>query len=263
MIGLGSYAFFWHHWAENPDRIDLHEALRRTRAAGVDLFQICDYAPLAEMSDAELDAVRATADDLGLTLEVGTKGVDPQHLQRFLHIAGRLDAGLVRSMLFAPESRPSLAEAEQWLRAALPAFEASGVDLALETYEQVAVDDLVALVETIGSDRLGICLDPANAVAALEHPRTVVERTAPYVKNIHVKDFAFTRRGGWVGFTLEGAPLGTGLLDYDHLIRTVRPQERGINQIVEHWLPLGDDLDSTLRTEDDWNTLNLQYLRSK
>lgn len=263
MIGLGSYAFFWHHWAENPDRIDLHEALRRTRAAGVDLFQICDYAPLAEMSDAELDAVRATADDLGLTLEVGTKGVDPQHLQRFLHIAGRLDAGLVRSMLFAPESRPSLAEAEQWLRAALPAFEASGVDLALETYEQVAVDDLVALVETIGSDRLGICLDPANAVAALEHPRTVVERTAPYVKNIHVKDFAFTRRGGWVGFTLEGAPLGTGLLDYDHLIRTVRPQERGINQIVEHWLPLGDDLDSTLRTEDDWNTHNLQYLRSK
>ena len=154
MIGLGSYAFFWHHWAENPDRIDLHEALRRTRAAGVDLFQICDYAPLAEMSDAELDAVRATADDLGLTLEVGTKGVDPQHLQRFLHIAGRLDAGLVRSMLFAPESRPSLAEAEQWLRSALPAFEASGVDLALETYEQVAVDDLVALVETIGSDRL-------------------------------------------------------------------------------------------------------------
>jgi sugar phosphate isomerase/epimerase len=166
-------------------------------------------------------------------------------------------------MLYSPTSRPTLGEAEAQLRRVLDAYGDAGVELALETYEQVSSTDLVALVEEIGHARLGICLDPANSVASLENPRDVIERTAPYVKNIHVKDFAFTRRGGWVGFTLEGAPLGTGLLDYDYLLETVRPNERGINQVIEHWLPLHDTIDETVQLENDWNDHNLAYLRSK
>jgi sugar phosphate isomerase/epimerase len=262
MIGLGTYAFFWHHAAENPHPFSLADALRRTRELGVDLFQICDFPPLVGMSSAELADVRALADDLGLTLEVGTKGVEPQHLARFLEIAVALDARLVRSMLFSPDSRPTLAQAEGWITASLPAFADADVTLALETYEQVTSIDLVELVESVAHPRLGICLDPANTVAALENPRDVIDRTAPYVKNIHVKDFAFTRRGGWVGFTLEGAPLGTGLLDYRYLVDTVRPDERGISRIVEHWLPLHDTLDDTVALEDEWNAHTLHYLRS-
>jgi 3-oxoisoapionate decarboxylase len=33
------------------------------------------------------------------------------------------------------------------------------------------------------------------------------------VKNWHVKDLAFTRQTGWVGFSLTGCPLGEELLD--------------------------------------------------
>jgi sugar phosphate isomerase/epimerase len=166
-------------------------------------------------------------------------------------------------MLYSPTTRPTLAEAESQLRQVIDAYGDAGVDLALETYEQVSSTDLVSLVEAVAHPRLGICLDPANSVASLENPRDVIDRTAPYVKNIHVKDFAFTRRGGWVGFTLEGAPLGTGLLDYDYLLETVRPHERGINQVIEHWLPLADTIDETVRLENDWNDHNLAYLRSK
>ncbi len=68
-----------------------------------------------------------------------------------------------------------------------------------------------------------MCLDPANCVAALELPRDVVDRDAPYVKNWHVKDFAFTRQDGWVGFNLVGCPLGEGLLDYDSIAKAVDP----------------------------------------
>jgi sugar phosphate isomerase/epimerase len=263
MIGLGSYAFFWQHWEGNPQRLDLAGQLRRTHELGVGLFQICDFAPLDAMDAGELADVRALATDLGIALELGTKGVEPEHLGRYLDLAGRLGAGLVRSMVFAPGSRPSLAEAEAWLTQVLPAFEDAGVRIALETYEQLSSVELVGLVEAVGSPSLGICLDPANAVAALENPRDVIDRTAPYVLNVHVKDFRFTRRGGWVGFTLEGAPLGTGLLDYDHLVDTVRPDERGINRIVEHWLPLGDSLAETLVLEDDWTTRTLAALRSE
>lgn len=263
MIGLGSYAFFWQHSELSPQPLDAFDMLRRTAELNVQLFQFCDYAPIEDLSRDDIARLADLAQELGITLELGTKGVLPEHLEKYLDLATALDASVVRSMLYSPTSRPTLVEAEAQLGEVLDAYGDAGVDLALETYEQVPSTDLVALVEGVAHTRLGICLDPANSVASLENPRDVIDRTAPYVKNIHVKDFAFTRRGGWVGFTLEGAPLGTGLLDYDYLLETVRPNERGINQVIEHWLPLADTIDETVRLENDWNDHNLAYLRSK
>ena len=262
MIGLGTYAFFWEHSDRVPRPLSLVGAFEATRELGVDLFQICDYAPLERMDDAELADAAAAARDLGLTIELGTKGIEPERLARFLELADVFGAGLVRSMLFSPETRPTLAQADAWLRAALPAYEASGVRLALETYEQIATADLVRLVAGIGSAQLGICLDPGNVVARLERPRDCVEAVAPYVANVHVKDFAFARQPGWVGFTYGGAVMGEGLHDYAHLLETVRPRERGANEIVEHWLSWQGDAETTVRTEREWTRATVEYLRS-
>lgn len=262
MIGLGTYAFFWQHSDLVPEPLSLVGAFEATKELGVDLFQICDYAPLESMSDAELADAAAAARDLRLTIELGTKGIEPDRLARFLDLASVFDAKLVRSMLYSPQTRPTLAQAEEWLRVALPAYEASGVDLALETYEQVGTAELVGLIERIGSERLGVCLDPANVVARLELPRDCVELTAAHVKNVHVKDFAFARQAGWVGFTYGGAPMGEGLHDYPHLLDTVRPRERGVNEIVEHWLSWQGDAETTIRTEREWTRTTVEYLRS-
>nr|WP_274637005.1 TIM barrel protein [Microbacterium bovistercoris] len=262
MIGLGTYAFFWQHSDGVPEPLSLIGAFESTRELGVDLFQICDYAPLETMTDAEIRDAAAAARELGVTVQLGTKGIDPEHLARFLGRATVFGADLVRSMLHGPDSRPRLAEAEEQLRAVLPWYEASGVTLALETYEQVATDDLVALVARLDSPALGICLDPANVVARLERPRDCVEATAALTRNVHVKDFAFARQPGWVGFTYGGAPMGTGLHDYPHLLRAVRPRERGIDEIVEHWLSWQGDVETTIRTEREWTRTAIDYLRS-
>lgn len=262
MIGLGTYAFFWQHSELAPEKLTLADMLQLTHDEGVELFQICDYAPILGYSAVELRDLRSLADDLGIQLELGTRGVLPDHLASYLGLAETLGATVVRSMINTADHQPTLGEAEELLRAALPAYENAGVTVALETYEQVQSRDLVSLVEAVGSTSLGICLDPANSVAALENPRDVIDRCAPYVANIHVKDFAFTRRGGWVGFTLEGVPLGTGLLDFAYLLETVKPAERDINLIIEHWLPLGETIEDTIALENTWNSSNLQYLRS-
>jgi sugar phosphate isomerase/epimerase len=263
MIGTGSYAYFW-RWSSRVDEPwTLADQLADTADLGGDVFQICDYPPLLELGDPALRDLRRVADDLGIALELGTKGVSRAHLARFLDLAETVGASVVRSMLFAPGSQPTLAEAEVELRASLPSYATAGVTLALETYEQVSSTDLADLVENVGSDRLGICLDPANCVAALERPRDVVERCAPYTASIHVKDFAFTRRDGWVGFTLEGARFGEGLLDYDQLDRAVRPDERRITRIVEHWLPWQGDAAATIRLEDDWTRATMAGLKER
>ncbi|MEN0024035.1 MAG: TIM barrel protein [Microbacterium sp.] len=262
MIGLGTYAYFWQHSERAPEPLSLIGALEDTRAQGVELFQICDYAPLDRMSDAELNDAARAARDLGIAIELGTKGIQPEHLSRYLALAEIFDARLVRSMVYAPSSRPTLPEAETWLRSSIRSFERAGVTLALETYEQLATADLTALVERVGSRHLGICLDPANVVARLELPSACIQLAAPVVANVHVKDFAFARQDGWVGFTYSGTAMGTGLHDYPALLSAVRPRERGINEIVEHWLPWQGDPETTIRTEREWTRTTLEYLRS-
>lgn len=263
MIGLGTYAFFWQHSTRAPQPLDLPAMIRRTHELGGEVFQICDYLPILDFADAELRDLKTVADRLGVVLELGTKGIQTAHLAKFLHMAQALGVKTVRSMVNTPDHRPSLSEAERLLAQALPAYEAAGVKIGLETYEQLSSSDLVSLVETVGSPSLGICLDPANCVAALEHPRDVIDRCAPYVVNLHVKDFAFTRRGGWVGFTLEGVELGKGLLDYDYMMAKVAPEARGINRIVEHWLTWQDSFEETCRLENQWNASNLAYMKAR
>ncbi|APU22086.1 sugar phosphate isomerase/epimerase family protein [Actinoalloteichus sp. GBA129-24] len=262
-IGLSTYAFFWRLSDRMPRPLSLTEALAETRALGVSLFQICDHPELERMSTAELRELRTAADGLGLTLELGTRGLHPDHLRRYLEIARILGVRLLRSMMNSGEDRPSLETAEDRLRTVLPEFAAQGVTLALETYEQVPTATLLRLIERIDSPNLGVCLDPANVVAALEHPVSVVETTASRVVNVHVKDFAFSRQDGWVGFTLAGAPLGTGLLDYDHLIRTVDPEARGVNQVIEHWLPWQGDPATTRLLEEQWTRHNIEFLKER
>ncbi|PRY62494.1 sugar phosphate isomerase/epimerase family protein [Glycomyces artemisiae] len=262
MIGLGSYAFFWQHSDRVERPLSLIDEFEATRELDVDLFQICDYAPLEGMTDRELKDAAGAARDLGLQIELGTKGIEPEHLSRFLALAEIFEAKLVRSMVTGPDSAPTLPQALAWLTEALPAYESQGVTLALETYEQVSTKDLVELVAATGSPNIGVCLDPANVVARLERPTEVVELAAPVTVNVHAKDFAFARQDGWVGFTYSGAAMGTGLHDYPHLLREVRPRERGVNEIVEHWLPWQGGAEATVRAEQAWTRTTVDYLRS-
>jgi sugar phosphate isomerase/epimerase len=260
--GLGTYAFFWQWHPSAAEPLSLEGMLERTAAAGVDRFQICDYPELEQWDGARLDALRATAEGLGVALELGTRGIGERHLARYLRLADRLGATLVRSMLNAGDHRPDRDEAVRLLAAAVPAYASAGVTLALETYEQVPVATLVDVVAAVGSPALGICLDPANCVAALELPMDTVRRTAPHVRNLHVKDFHFTRQDGWVGFSLVGCPLGEGLLPYAEMVALVDPDARGISRIVEHWLPWQGDSATTIALEQRWTEHNLSYLRS-
>jgi sugar phosphate isomerase/epimerase len=262
-IGLSTYAYFWQGSDQVEKPLNLSDMIAATADAGVGVFQICDYPAVEHLDREQLQALRSQADRAGIRLELGTRGVGTEHLTSYLALARQLDAITVRSMLYSATHRPTVDNAKTLLQQVIPAFEAAGVTLALETYEQVPSAVLVDLVSGIDSPSLGICSDPANCVAALELPVDVIDRVAPYVVNMHIKDFQFTRQEGWVGFTLVGAPLGEGLLDYDAMIERVNPLPRNISQIIEHWLPWQGSADDTCAMEQQWTEHNLSYLRSK
>ena len=262
-IGLSTYAFFWQASDRVEKPLGLPDMVSATADHGVGVFQICDYPAVAELDPGQLRALREQAGRAGIRLELGTRGVGPQELTRYLDLARALDATTVRSMLHTATHRPTPVEAVALLREAIPAYERAGVNLALETYEQVPTRVLVDVVRRVDSPHLGICADPANCVAALELPADVVDQVAPHVLNMHIKDFTFTRQAGWVGFTLIGAPLGDGLLDYGAMVERIDPNSRNTSQVVEHWLPWQGDPDTTCATEKQWTDHNLRFLRTR
>lgn len=261
-IGISTYAYFWQLSERAAKPLTMVDLVHSAADLGADALQICDQAQIESMTKSELRAIRRAADEHRIVLELGTKGIQPQHLRRYLAIADELEVGLLRTMLTGgPGGDPPRDDAERVLVGILADFERASVTIALETYEQVPTAQLVELVEAVGSPRLGICIDPANTVSILENPRDVVEMVAPLVANVHVKDFAFSRSEGAIGFTLAGVPLGTGLLDYEHMLRYVRPVEKGISQIVEHWLPWQGTEEATLATELAWSRHSLAVMR--
>jgi sugar phosphate isomerase/epimerase len=262
-IGLSTYSFFWRASERVPQPLDLPAMLRQTCELDATVFQICDYKGLEALDIGQLADLKRLADDLGLTLELGTRGLETDHLRRYLAIAEVLGVRTLRSMFNSNTLKPTPDEAFALLQKIMPSVEAQGVRLALETYEQVPTRTVLDVIQRLDSPWLGICLDPGNCVAALENPRDVIDMTAERVLNLHVKDFAFSRRDGWVGFTFAGCPMGEGLLDYAYMRDKVQPARRQINQIIEHWLPWQQDAATTCALEDQWTRHNLNYLNAR
>ncbi|ATG56310.1 sugar phosphate isomerase [Brachybacterium ginsengisoli] len=260
-IGIGTYSLFWEFSDRTPEPLGIAGMIDRAASLDCEVFQICDDPRLEEMEADEVRGLRERAELLDLELELGTRAVARDHLDRYLDLAEALGATTLRSMVQSQEIQPGPEAAIAELRAVLPRLEATGITLALETYEQVPTETLLEIVAAVDSPHLGICLDPANCVSALEHPKDVVDGCAARTANLHVKDFAFARQEGWVGFTYSGAPLGDGLLDLEHELSAVYAEGRSPSAIVEHWLPWQGDLESTLATERAWTTRTLTALR--
>lgn len=262
-IGLGTYAYFWRRSDRMPHPMDAFEMLEDTARLGATVFQFCDYPELEHWDAAQLADVRAAADEYGLALELGTRGIRADHIRRYLALADALGVRLIRTMQNTATDSPGPDEFDGELRPLLLELEAQGVTLALETYEQVATATLVAEIDRLGSDRVGICLDVANVVARLETPQSAVALAAPHVKNLHVKDFAFVRSPGLIGFELTGAELGTGLLDTALLLDSVASAGSEVSRIVEHWLPWQGDSDTTGAVEAHWTGTAVDFLRNQ
>lgn len=271
MIGLSTYAYQWRMHDAAVDVWPVERVLEDAARLEVTLVQLCDLPELEAMAqDAlgtkereRLSALRHRGDALGVQFELGTKGIRPEHLLAYLEIAKELGTAMLRSMVVTPQHSPTVTQAEELLRSVLPSFESSEVVVALETYEQVATADLVKLVSSLNSPALGICLDPGNTVARLEHPRDVVTATAPWVRNLHVKDFAFTRSPDMVGFRFAGCPMGEGLLQYAELMETVQPERRGVNRIIEQWVSWQGSSAATVATETEWAEHAVRWLREQ
>jgi sugar phosphate isomerase/epimerase len=116
----------------------------------------------------------------------------------------------VRIVTDSVGDQPSPEEVVTRLRAFVPEFQRAGVKLALENHDRFKAAALAWIIEQVGLEHAGICLDTVNSFGALEGPEVVVRTLAPYTLNLHVKDFAVQRVDSQMGFIVTGSPAGRG-----------------------------------------------------
>lgn len=259
-LGISSYTFAWavgiRGYSTPPQPLTAEGLLQKAVQLGVRVVQIADNLPLDRLSEPALDELSRQARQLGIDLEVGTAGTDPDHLRAYLSLAVRLRSPLLRLVLDTEHSRLSPHEAVQALRQVLPEFAAANVCLAIENHDRFPAATLADLLEQLGGEHVGICLDTANSLGCGEGLDTLLRVLGRRVVNLHVKDFRARRLSHGKGFLIEGCPAGDGLVDIPGLLADLLVRGRDPNAILELWAP-----PEASAREDDWAAESVRYLR--
>ncbi len=264
-LGLSTYTYTWAigvpgQLPEQPmTALDL---LQRAASLGLHVVQLADNLPLDGLSPADLDTFEARAAKLAIQVEVGTNGIAPAHMRRYLELAVRFRSPILRVVVDTPTHHPSVQEVVELLTPLRPAFEAAGVTLAIENHDRFSVAALAGIVRALGTSWAGICLDTVNSFGALEGPDRVVDVLSPFLVNLHVKDFTIFRASHRMGFTIEGCPAGEGRLDVPRLLKALQANGRDCNAILELWTPPEPTLAATILKEQCWAEQSVAYLRS-
>ncbi len=256
-LGISSYSF---GWAVKQRRLDAAAIIDQAVTWGVSLVQLCNNLPEETWADAQ--ALRHYADGRRVALEIGTQGIARGHLLSMIEVAHVCGSPILRLVIDSPGDHPSAEQVVTRLGEIVPAAREAGVKLAIENHDRFPADSLSWIVQQLGREHVGICLDTANSLGVPEGPAQVVSVLAPLTVNLHLKDFAITRVPYLQGFVVEGRPAGEGMLNIPWLIGELARCGFSGSAIAELWVPPEADMDATIAKEHDWARRSVEKLKT-
>lgn len=236
-LGVDSYSLRWQGW-------DAFQLLEYAARLGLDNVHFSERRNFASLDPDYLRGLKQRADELGLAIEAGMGSFDrysssfnpalgsgEQQLTDLLGAAKVVGSPVVRCFLGAQNDRlgsvpfqQHFDEAARTLRAVAPLARDLGIKVAVENHGGVDLlaRELRALIEEVGPDAVGACLDTGNPVYGGEDPVLSAEVLAPYVVTSHVRD---TR--AWAtenGAMVQWAPLGQGDVELKRILTILAEQ---------------------------------------
>jgi sugar phosphate isomerase/epimerase len=195
----------------------LREQSARARCA-ISSFSLAIYRPvnMAQEDEAKRrEGVRLVSDTLRACRNVGGAAVLLPHFDR-----ERLDISAEEEARFVAG-----------LRQCAPVAEETGVAIALET--SFSAGQLQRITEAVGSPKVGVYQDLANAIIYGQDPAATLRTLGPAVVMVHVKD---TARGGPGS---SNVPLGQGEVEWAACRQAIK--DIGYNGWFVLETPAGDD----------------------
>jgi sugar phosphate isomerase/epimerase len=273
-LGVNSYTFMWAigFQGANPAYPDKAARpanpltplglLEKAYQLGLHLVQTGpNLAVFDQLTEKELDTFLRTAQEWKIELELGTRGLDYEHLVQKVALAKRMGAKLIRTL---PEIGGKYATDARLIPAAvqaiLPVLEREGVKLAIEN-GRIPGADFRAALDEINHPQVGVVLDMVNSLAVPEGWKEVTRLLAPHTMCVHYKDFTIRRAWHMMGFLCEGTPAGKGMVETRWLLEELKVSPYDYNVIIELWPPEQETLEKTIALEQAWANESVPYLR--
>ena len=264
-IGICSFSCH-HHWraaaAKHPgvkftDAIGFYQYSRDLRAEGVQTGLRSQDPSLARAMrdqvekdggyyEAELRLPREQHDLDSFAVQVKLAREAGATVGRAVCMSGR------RYEMFKTleEFRNFQAQAKRSLELAEPVLKRHRLLMAVENHKDHTTAELIALMRQLDSEWIGVLVDTGNNMGLCEEPHEVVEKLAPFVLSVHLKDMAVQKSED--GFLLSEVPLGTGMLDLPRIVRRLAQARPGIVFNLE--MATRDPLRVPCRTDLYWAT---------
>src|SRR5262245_16389905 len=207
--------------------------------------------PPAVLGDeAAIRQVKEHADRLGIKLQLAMSSVCPssrsfnakngtleEQVARALRASQIFGAKCMRCILGGDPERPeidmhidNMIKAVRGMRSRIVD---SGIKLAVENHGgDLQAREMKGMIEAVGPDVMGVCLDSGNPVWMLEDPHMTLEMLIPYAATCHVRDSAVWKVPE--GIAVRWVNMGDGNVDIDGWIRKFIQAKPGMPIIFEN-----------------------------
>lgn len=178
---------------------------------GAKVVHFSEIRFIGSLETEHLKRVRAHAEKLGVSLELGMRSVCPTskafdasqgtaeaQIVRMIAAAKTAGSPIVRAFLGTMADRVGpipieghIENTAKVLRGIKSRAVDAGIRIAIENHAgDMQARELKTLIEESGKDFVGACLDSGNPLWALEDPHLTLEVLAPYTITSHVRDTA-------------------------------------------------------------------------
>jgi 3-oxoisoapionate decarboxylase len=204
----------------------------------------------ALQDEAGIRQIRDHADRLGIKLQLAFGSVCPSarafnaqngpledQVARALKASQIFGAKCMRCILGGDPERPQIEMHIENMIKAVRAIRSrvadSGIKLAVENHGgDLQAREMKMMIEAIGTDIMGVCLDSGNPVWMLEDPHMTLETLIPYAETSHVRDSAVWKVPE--GIAVRWVNMGDGNVDIDGWIRKFVQAKPGMPIIFEN-----------------------------
>lgn len=255
-LGVDQYTL--HHMIGVPGGLTGIAVLELIHARGLAGIQFGDIRQVSPTLDGgELRAARDWARAHGLYLELGIPCPNPYRpgqlliqdgdgdfrhgLRRHLPLIAEALEGTrsVRCFVGGPGDRhegaapfpDQIRETIAVLREFVPLLRDLGLKLAFENHADATTDELIGVVEALGTDVAGLNLDTGNLMILLEDPLPATRRAAPYTIATHLKDGIVVFADD--GLTYNARPLGEGSLPVADILAELARHQPDLTLSIE------------------------------
>ena len=166
-LGVSSFTFPWAIGGIEPDHpvaMSAFELLECAHDLKADVLQIADNLPIGGLADTELLKLKAQAHSYGIALEIGTRGIKSENIENFLRIAQLLSSPILRVVIDSKGHEPAIPEIVQLLKPFEAKFKEANIKLAIENHDRLTCAEFNEIIDQVGSDWVGICLDTVNSL---------------------------------------------------------------------------------------------------